>query len=290
MSRTSTSSSTSDGPAARLAALVRLVHPFPSVLDGLVVASVAILAGADGGPALSLGMSMTALQCSIGALNDVHDATADAGRMPPKPIPSGLVRPIAAWLVVVGTAFVGLGLAWVAFPTVVGLALIVLSIGYGYDLLAKGTPWSWLPFALGIPLLPVYGWVGAVGSVPSFFVALVPLAVLSGAALAVANGRADLEQDRRAGERSIVTSLGDRRAWAVHVGLWAVVVVGALGWLIGDDSPLAGIIAVVAVGGGLLGVALAGRTGTAHFLERVWEAEAVAAGLAAVTWLAAVMA
>jgi 4-hydroxybenzoate polyprenyltransferase len=233
---------------------------------------------------------MTALQCSIGTLNDLHDAVADDGRIPPKPIPSGLVSAPAAWVVAIGSAIVGLGLAWTAGHIVVGLALIVLAIGFGYDLLAKGTPWSWLPFALGIPLLPVYGWVGAVGSVPSFFVALVPLAVLAGAALAVANGRADLEQDRRAGERSIATSLGDRRAWSIHVGLWAVVVLVAVGWLLGDGAPVAGIIAVVAVGAALLAVALAGRTGTAESLERVWEAEAVAAGVAAVAWLAAVLA
>ena len=34
---------------------------------------------------------MTALQFAIGALNDVVDAPADAGRVPPKPIPGGLV-------------------------------------------------------------------------------------------------------------------------------------------------------------------------------------------------------
>ena len=32
---------------ARLAGLVRLVHPFPSILDGIVVAAVALVAGAS---------------------------------------------------------------------------------------------------------------------------------------------------------------------------------------------------------------------------------------------------
>src|SRR5688572_15846991 len=79
-SRTSTSSSTSDRPLARAAAFIRLVHPFPSLLDGVVVAAVAIAAGADSARALGLGLSMTALQVSIGALNDIHDAPDDAGR------------------------------------------------------------------------------------------------------------------------------------------------------------------------------------------------------------------
>ena len=69
------------------------------------------------------------------------------------------------------------------------LAVVVLGVGVAYDLWAKGTPWSWLPFAVGIPLLPVYGWVGATGSPPGFFAVLVPMAVLAGAALAIANAR-----------------------------------------------------------------------------------------------------
>ena len=41
--------------------------------------------------AVRLGVSMTALQASIGILNDVVDAPRDAGRKPSKPIPAGLV-------------------------------------------------------------------------------------------------------------------------------------------------------------------------------------------------------
>jgi 4-hydroxybenzoate polyprenyltransferase len=78
--------------AARVGGLVRLVHPFPSLLDGLVVAAVAVVAGASIAPdALVLGLSMTLLQFAIGALNDLHDAPTDGGRVPAKPIPSGLV-------------------------------------------------------------------------------------------------------------------------------------------------------------------------------------------------------
>src|SRR6478752_9445099 len=79
-SRTSTRSSTSDaaapsrGPVAVLAGFVRLTHPFPSLLDGLVVAAVALIAGAHAGTAVALGVSMTALQVSIGTLNDIVDA------------------------------------------------------------------------------------------------------------------------------------------------------------------------------------------------------------------------
>ena len=83
----------------------------------------------------------------------------------------------------------------------VALAVVVLAIGYGYDLAFKGTAWSWVPFAVGIPLLPVFGWLGAAGSLPSSFAVLLPVAVVAGTGLAIANARADLERDAAAGRR-----------------------------------------------------------------------------------------
>ena len=38
--------------------------------------------------------------------------------------------------------------------------LVVIAIGLAYDLRLKGTAWSWLPFAVGIPILPVYRLAG----------------------------------------------------------------------------------------------------------------------------------
>src|SRR4051812_4571260 len=155
-SRTSTSSSTSD----RLGGFLRLIHPFPSLLDGVVVVAVALVAGAQMASAVLLGVSMTALQASIGSLNDRIDARRDAGQKVGKPIPAGLVTSAQAGAVAAGAAAVGVSLAASVSLGLTGLALIVLAIGYGYDVWAKGTAWSWVPFAVGIPLLPVYGWFG----------------------------------------------------------------------------------------------------------------------------------
>lgn len=240
--------------------------------------------------ALTLAASMTALQASIGALNDLHDAPTDAGRTPPKPIPAGLVSPAVARGVVVAGAIVGLLLAWSVGVGPVALGLAVLAIGYGYDLLAKGTPWSWLPFALGIPLLPVYGWLGAVGTLPDFFLALVPVTVLAGAALAIANARVDVERDIASGTASIATSLGPGRAWLVHAMAWAAVLAVAIGWVVVAGADPAWIVAVVVAGAALGAAVLAGRAGDATRRERAWEAEAILGAVALVVWLAAVLA
>jgi 4-hydroxybenzoate polyprenyltransferase len=272
-----------------VAAHVRLVHPFPSALDGVVVAVTALLAGGGLAVAAGLGLSMIALQSSIGALNDLHDAPADTGRLPPKPIPADQVSTRMARAVVVGGATIGLVLAAGAGPVVLALAVAVLAVGFGYDLLAKGTPWSWLPFAIGIPILPVYGWVGATGVMPDFFVALVPMAMLAGAALAIANARADLERDITAGSRSVATALGTERAWRLHVGIWILVLTLGLASLVstGAASPF---VALVGVAGAVVVLAaVASRELAPAGRERAWEAEAGAVAIALVAWLAGVL-
>jgi 4-hydroxybenzoate polyprenyltransferase len=250
------------------------------------VVAVAIVAGADLVTALRLGVAMTALQASIGALNDIVDAPRDAGRKPGKPIPAGLVSPWLAWSVVVLAAGLGLGLSAPSGVATIGLAVVVLAIGYGYDLVFKGRVWSWFPFAIGIPLLPVFGWLGTTGGLPASFLVLLPVAVVAGAALAIANARADAERDAAAGVTSVVTRLGLERSWALHAGLLALVVVLAMATLVaGTAGPLA---MLGAVGAGLviaLGVAL-GRRADSVRRERAWELEAVGVALLAAAWLA----
>jgi 4-hydroxybenzoate polyprenyltransferase len=265
--------------------LVRLTHPFPSLLDGLVTGAVACVAGADPMSAVRLGLAMTALQVSIGSLNDLVDAPHDLGRKPAKPIPGGLVSPGEARAVAVGGAVVGLELALPSGAATVALALAVLAIGYAYDLAFKGTAWSWLPFAIGIPLLPVFGWLGATGGLPSSFTILLPVAVIAGAALAVANARADVERDAAAGVDSVATRLGIDRSWAVNAGLLGVVIFLAAATLIAQGAPplalLGALGAAVAIG---IGIVL-GRHADSAGRERAWELEAVGVGLLAAVWL-----
>ena len=151
---------------------LRLTHPFPSLLDGLVAGAAAFAAGGDPLTAGRLGISMVLLQASVGALNDVIDAPSDAGRKPGKPIPAALVHPSVAKAIAAVAGIGGVLLAVPSGPLTVGLALVLLALGYGYDLWFKGTAWSWLPFALAIPLFPTYGWLGAVGELPPIWAVL----------------------------------------------------------------------------------------------------------------------
>jgi 4-hydroxybenzoate polyprenyltransferase len=230
---------------------------------------------------------MTLLQFAIGVLNDLVDAPRDAGREPPKPIPAGLVTRPLAWAVALVAALTGLGLAAPSGPTLVLLALVVLGIGSGYDLLAKGTPWSWVPFAIGIPLLPVYGWFGATGALPSTFAVLLPMAVLAGAALAIANARADLDADAASGTRSVATVLGAERSWWVDGGLMVAAIAIGVAFLDRGASSAASTTLVVAGIGIVIAGLVVGRRDDRRARVRGWEAQAIGAAIAATGWVAA---
>ena len=284
-SRTSRRSSTSDGRG-----LVRLTHPFPSLLNGLVASAVAVAAGGGASTAVRLGLAMVALQVSIGTLNDLLDAERDAGRVPPKPIPGGLVDRRTARAIWIGSAILGLLLVTPSGPLTLGIAAAGLSIGYGYDRFAKGTAWSWLPFALGIPLVPVYGWVGTGAPLPAAFAVLVPSAMLAGAALAIANASADVEVDRASGAASVAVRLGLRRAWMVHVALLGGALAIVLGTLVAAGAGSgATVIAVAGAGvvvcGAWLGATAGRRRSTPQQRVLGWEIEAVGMGILATAWL-----
>ena len=232
---------------------------------------------------------MTALQLGIGALNDVVDAPRDAGRKPGKAIPAGLVSTQAARRIATGAFGLGLLLAAPSGALLVVLAAIVIGIGLSYDLWLKGTAWSWLPFAVGIPLLPVFGWVGTTGGLSPLFVVLVPVAIAGGAALAIGNALVDVDRDRAAGGSSVAIALGEGWARAAAIGLFATIAIvatlSAAG--LGNGGPtfvaIAALGAVPVVAASLAGPPDPGRR------EVAWRAEAIGLGLLAIAWIRAMV-
>lgn len=281
-------------PGASLVTRLRLVHPFPSLLDGAVVAVVAVVGGGGMTTAIRLGASVTLLQFAIGALNDVVDAPRDAGHRVGKPIPAGLVPVTVARWIALACAVGGLLIAFAVGPGLGLIAAIGLGIGVAYDLWARGTTMSWLPLAVGIPLLPVFGWYGVTGTLPGVFLVLVPAAANAGAALAIANAIVDIERDEAAGSGSIARALGPRRASGLVVALHAVVALLAVATAAALGAPAGWVAAIVAaalvpLGGAVFGVVAAIRLG-ASSRELAWEIQAVGTGLLAVAWVSALSA
>jgi len=238
------------------AARVRLVHPFPSLLNGAATLALALLAGAAPPVALRLGLAMTAIQFSIGALNDLVDAPRDGGRRPVKPVADGLVTPGTARLVAIAAAATGLGLAAASGIAAFAVAAAGAACGYAYDLRLSRTVWAWLPLAIALPLVPVFAWVGAGGAVPGALLVLVPIGMLAGGGLAVGNALADLQADCLAGAPSIAVRLGRRDAAGIH----ALALVAAAGLAIVSLPPGAspGAWGIVLAGAAVLGSGVAG--------------------------------
>jgi 4-hydroxybenzoate polyprenyltransferase len=254
------------------------------------------LAGAPPDLAARIGLAMTFLQLGIGTLNDLVDAPHDAGRKPGKPIPAGIVPARAAGAVAIALFVLGVGLAAVVSWALAALAVVVVAIGLAYDLILKGTAWSWLPFAVGIPILPVFGWLGAAGTLHPLFAVLVPAAVLAGTGLAIANSTVDIERDRAAGRTSVAARLGHRRATWIAAALYASVTVAAVVSLLatapaGGDStaPQPWAVALVAALGGSAASAAVTTGKDPQRAETAWRIEALAIAALAVLWIALVL-
>ncbi|HUQ44908.1 MAG TPA: UbiA family prenyltransferase, partial [Candidatus Limnocylindria bacterium] len=196
--------------------MIRTGHPFPSLLNALATTAIATLAGAPPVTAGRLGLSMLALQVSIGALNDWADAPRDAVAKQGKPIAAGLVTPQAALGLAAVGLLLGLALSLGSGPAVALVALAGAGLGYAYDFRLSRTIFSWLPLSLALPLLPVHAWLGATGSIPTGLVTVVPVALLAGVVLALSNGLVDLERDHATGKAGIVIRLGEGRAWLAN--------------------------------------------------------------------------
>ncbi len=91
--------------APRLLRALRIVHPFPTLLNVAATAALAFVAarGApDAGVLATMLLVMLCAQSAIGVTNDYFDRELDARTKPWKPIVAGLVAPGAALLIAVG--------------------------------------------------------------------------------------------------------------------------------------------------------------------------------------------
>jgi 4-hydroxybenzoate polyprenyltransferase len=232
---------------------------------------------------------MTALQFSIGALNDLADAPRDRGRRPLKPVAEGLIRPSTARLVVVVTAAGGLALAAASGPAAVAVAAGGVACGYAYDLRLSRTPWAWLPLAVALPLVPVFAWVGVAGTMPAALLVLVPIGMLAGGGLAVGNSIADIEADRAAGMPSVAVRLGRRDAAGLHALALAAAAGLAAVSLPPGAAPEAWALVIAGAATVGAGIAIVAR-GAGSGLARVgWQVEAVGTAILGIGWVVALV-
>jgi len=237
---------------------------------------------------------MAGFQVSIGAINDVSDRDHDAVAQPWKAIPSGRVSLRTARSVAVGGASVGILASLLLGPATLAVGLMGLAIGVAYDLGLKRTAWGWLCFAVALPLVPVFAWLGAGAGLPPQVATLFLLGGLAGTELAIANGLVDAPGDGQLGARGIAIRLGPGPARATMAA--AGIGVLAVAWLslsgpggaVGSSQGSGAIVLGLLSGSVLLaaGVVMSLRQ-DATWAWRGWQVQAVGIAAVALVWLAA---
>ena len=229
--------------------LLRCLHLFPSLLVTGVTLALARIVDPEA-PAIrymGLGGAMLLFQFAIGLFNDVTDLEDDRRAGRPKPlvlldIPGHQVRTLAG----AGVGLLSLGGLFVMAATLParawGAGVAGLACGLIYDRWLQHTRWAWAPYAVAIPLIPV--WVVAASGFPMGRVWwLLPLGALIGVALHLANQAPDARHDRGA-----VGRLGAPRARALAVaGFVLAAGIAAAALVALEAHPLAVAVSVASI-------------------------------------------
>lgn len=217
-----------------------LPHAVPIIVVMSATAAFALIAarGWPGtGPMSWLLLAMFGGQLAVGAINEIVDAELDALSRPSKPIPAGLVSLRGAWLV----AILGLVVMTVASLTFTVPVFLVCAFGTGvgiaYSVWFKRTIWSWVPYLIALPLLPIWVWL-ALSTVDPGLYAIYPIGAAAVIAVQIAQSLPDVEADARGDVHTLAVALGGR--WA-QLACWGALALAAIlavimaPWL--TDSP-----------------------------------------------------
>jgi 4-hydroxybenzoate polyprenyltransferase len=148
----------------------------------------------------------------------------------------GVISPRVAWVIGVALGASATLLArplglWVTILTAIGLVG-----GFLYDGGLKYTAFSWLPFVIAFPTLPLWAWAGVhpEEQLPARLWWVVPVAGVLVVGIHLADTIPDLVRDTEAGVRGLAHRLGLRRSLALcwgefagalllTLGLWGVI-------------------------------------------------------------------
>lgn len=191
-------------------AYVLLPHAVPIIAVMSATATFAVIARGGWPGWADMGALLLAMfggQVSVGVVNELVDVDLDRAAKQHKPIPSGLVTERGARIMLLaGLAMMVIGSVRFSF-TAFSLCALGTGLGIAYSFWFKRTPWSWIPYVLAIPLLPIWVW-SALDQVPASLLALYPIAIPALVAVQLAQSIPDIEGDARNGVRTLAVMLG----------------------------------------------------------------------------------
>lgn len=234
-----------------------LPHLAPVLVVEVATAAFAVIAWDGLPPPHLLGPLLLAMlggQLAIGATNELVDLPFDTVGKPWKPLPSGDVSIRGAWTMVVIGLIMMVAFGW-RFG-ILAFALLALGTGLGiaYDLWFKRTIWSWLPYLLALPLLPV--WVfAALGKPEPRLLLLYPLGALATIGVHLAQALPDATIDREAGLETVSSRGGEVRTFVLA---WlATLSAPAVGWFAAQRLGASHQLVPIAIAAGLAVLLLA---------------------------------
>ena len=198
--------------AARWLRAVRIVHPFPTLLNVAATAALSCVAahGAPDAPLLGrMLLVMLLAQSAIGVANDYCDRALDAASKPWKPIAAGVVAPRAALAAACALSAAAAITAATLGAGGFALAMLGMACGLVYDVRLKRSVFSAVPYMVAIPVLPLWVWT-VLGAWRDALWWLLPLGALIGLALHLANTLPDIDADAAHGVRGLAHRLGAR--------------------------------------------------------------------------------
>ena len=225
-------------------ALFRSTHPLPS----LSVTSIAVLFGIGVGLPLEklslVGLAVLAQQFSVGLSNDWLDAGRDkAVNRLDKPVAQGMVSLASVRTASIASAVIALTLAFALGTAAFLWMLLMLAIGWVYNLGLKANGFSVVPYILGFGILPAFVTLsGQDPALPPVWVMIV--AGLFGVAAHFANTLPDLLADKQTGVRALPHILGQKASALVI----AVTASSASLVLVTQSSKLDPIVSIAGLG------------------------------------------
>jgi geranylgeranylglycerol-phosphate geranylgeranyltransferase len=272
-----------------LRGLVFVIHPFPALINALAGTLFYLIAAdvTQGVPVAAIFLSILLIHASIGSMNDFCDIDLDTKTKPRKPIVRGDIGPRVALGVSCVAAVAGTLLSLSFSWSTLVVALTVLTSGMAYNFWAKGTVYSWVPYSVFIPALPVWAFVAAGKFTPVILFSF-PLGAAMSLALNVANTIPDLQGDTQYGLQGLAHRLGLEHSllvlWSCFAG--TIILLALTPSIFGNDARY--LLPGVLLGGMLLLVMifdwLLNRSDTS--LRRGWYLSAVIAAILGGAWVA----
>ncbi|MET7303693.1 UbiA family prenyltransferase [Embleya sp. NPDC005575] len=195
--------------------LLLACHPVPTVAVTALVTALAAAAGRDAEGCALVGAAVLSGQLSVGWCNDAVDAARDrAAARTGKPVVAGRVGAERVALAARVALVACVPLSYASGPAAGTAHLVGVGAAWAYDLGAKGTAWSWVPYAVGFGSLPAFVAFGLPGRpAPTWWI--VAAAALLGCGAHLADALPDLDADCVSGVRGLPHRLGPARIRAL---------------------------------------------------------------------------